>query len=250
VDSISCYGANDGKVVLSVTPAGQYSYTWSNGGNSNVDSITGLAPGTYSVVATNPDGCSAAAGPFTLLTPALDSIITTPSDTSITLGDTVQLNSALSGTYTGISYAWTAVSPATTSGFSCTNCPTPTVVPKDTLSDVYTLAVTYGNGCTASAYDTIKATANDLIAIPTGFTPNGDGKNDTFVILATGVKSFSMNIYNRWGEMVFSTSNINEGWDGTYKGKPQPEEPYSFFFSITYLDGKSQNREGSIMLLR
>jgi len=246
--NITCYGANDGKVILAVTPAGQYTYSWSGGGST--DSITGLAAGSYQVTVTDSNGCSATAGPFNIMQPTLDSLSITPSDTGITLGDTIQLNSTLTGTYSGTSYAWTGVNSASTSGFSCTACPNPTVVPNDTLSDIYQLAVTYNNGCIVIAFDTIKATSNDLIGIPNAFTPNGDNRNDTFQIMATGVRSFSMNIYNRWGEQVFSTTNINSGWDGTYKGKPQPEEAYTYFFTIIYLDGKTVHREGSFMLFR
>ena len=248
---ITCYGANDGSVTLTVTPTGQYTYSWSNGASTG--SITGLGVDAYQVTVTDANGCSTTAGPFNITSPTLDSLSITPSDTSITLGDTVQLNSRLTGAYPSISYSWTGVSPATTTEFSCTNCAAPSVatgLPNDTLLNIYQLVVTYNNGCTVTAFDTIKAISNDLIGIPNAFTPNGDGKNDTFQIMATGVRSFSMNIYNRWGEQVFTTANINSGWDGTYKGKPQPEEAYTFFFTITYLDGKSESREGSLMLFR
>jgi gliding motility-associated-like protein len=169
----------------------------------------------------------------------------TPLDTNITLGDTVQLNSTLTGAYPGATYTWT---PST--GLSCTNCPDPVLIPVDTFVDTYKLIITYNNGCLASDSAIVKATADDVTGLPTAFTPNGDGKNDVFVIRAIGVKDFKMNIYNRWGEQVFSTTDINVGWDGNYKGSPQPSEAYTYFFTLGYLDGKVITHEGSFMLLR
>ena len=241
--NVSCYGYSDGSVVLTVTPAGQYTYAWSN--SETTGSITGLQPGTYNVTVTDTNGCVGTAGPFVITTPSADTLMVTPLDTNITLGDTVQLNSTLTGAYPGATYTWT---PST--GLSCTNCPDPVLIPVDTFVDTYKLIITYNNGCLASDSAIVKATADDVTGLPTAFTPNGDGKNDVFVIRAIGVKDFKMNIYNRWGEQVFSTTDINVGWDGNYKGSPQPSEAYTYFFTLGYLDGKVITHEGSFMLLR
>lgn len=55
--------------------------------------------------------------------------------------------------------------------------------------------------------------------IPSAFTPNGDGVNDYFGVSAEGIKLFNIEIYNRWGEMIFTSDNIYELWDGTYQGE-------------------------------
>jgi gliding motility-associated-like protein len=84
---------------------------------------------------------------------------------------------------------------------------------------VYTAAVTTANGCRADCVYEVKV-LNGLL-VPTGFSPNGDGVNDLFRILNTNIKLNNLSIYNRWGNLVFSTANITEGWDGTYQNTEQ-----------------------------
>jgi gliding motility-associated-like protein len=64
-----------------------------------------------------------------------------------------------------------------------------------------------------------EAVPNPTMYIPSAFTPNGDGINDFFGVKAEGIKQFKMEIYNRWGELVFVTENLLELWDGTYNGE-------------------------------
>ena len=64
-----------------------------------------------------------------------------------------------------------------------------------------------------------EAVPNPTMYIPSAFTPNGDGINDFFGVKAEGIKQFKMEIYNRWGELVFVSENMLELWDGTYKGE-------------------------------
>jgi gliding motility-associated-like protein len=243
--NVICYGDTTGKIALYPTPAGPYTYAWSN--SAATDSISALLPGTYSVSVTDPAGCSAT-GSYTITGPSTgDALSITPADTTVALGDAIQLNSVLTGPYPATAYAWI---PST--GLSCTNCPNPTLTPTvaDTARTIYRLTVTYNNGCTVTATDTVSAAPNDLLAIPGAFTPNGDGLNDTFRILATSVREYHLGIYDRWGQQVFETTDIATGWDGTFKGAPSPTESYTYFFTITYLDGKVTAREGSLMLLR
>ena len=92
------------------------------------------------------------------------------------------------------------------------------------------------NSCTAS--DTVLVNAGDCdIFIPNAFTPNGDGVNDYFKISGSIiVQDFLMKIYNRYGQVVFSTKNIADKWDGKYKGKTMPMGAYPW--SIIYINGK------------
>jgi gliding motility-associated-like protein len=248
IQNDSCYGYNDGQISLVVTPpSANYTYTWSNSG-STTDTITGLAPGAYSVTVTNPStGCTATGGPYTITSPGPDSLSITPQDTMIALGDTIQLNSTVMGGFPAGTYSWTPAN-----GLSCTNCPDPILVPTvaDTFITPYILTFTYNNGCVVSDTAYIQAKAFNLLAIPDAFTPNGDNVNDTFKILALSVLDFRLTIYNRWGGLLFESTDINNGWDGTYMGKPQPGGTYLFFFTVTHLNGKTESNEGSLTLLR
>ena len=89
--------------------------------------------------------------------------------------------------------------------------------------------------------------------IPDAFTPNGDGKNDKFRIVgipAENITKFNFIIYNRWGEMVFSTTNINDAWDGTRNGQFCPAGIY--VWEIVYEDGKKKKvtNKGTVLLMR
>jgi len=84
---------------------------------------------------------------------------------------------------------------------------------------------------------------------PTGFTPNSDGLNDTFSVIGQFVSSFEMKIFNRWGEMMYTTDDIHSGWDGTYRGVLMPEATYVFRAKITDFAGRSFDRSGSFFLI-
>lgn len=74
-------------------------------------------------------------------------------------------------------------------------------------------------GTFTSLSNVAEAIPKPTMYIPSAFTPNGDGINDFFGVKAEGLKEFKMEIYNRWGEIVFMSDDITELWDGTYEGK-------------------------------
>src|SRR5690606_24968438 len=80
------------------------------------------------------------------------------------------------------------------------------------------------NGCVTS--DSIEVFKNCYIDVPNAFTPNADGSNDYFLprqLMSNGVSKFKMNIFSRWGQLIFETNNIDgRGWDGRFNGVDQP----------------------------
>ena len=89
------------------------------------------------------------------------------------------------------------------------------------------------------------------IMMPSGFTPNGDGVNDVFKVkYPFPLKEFHFVMYDRWGEKVFETSDINRGWDGIYKGLPAEQDTYVWIISYLDVNGNRQQLKGSVMLLR
>ena len=86
--------------------------------------------------------------------------------------------------------------------------------------------------------------------IPNTFTPNGDGINDTFGVAGEAIKDFNIQVYNRWGEMIFETANANERWDGTFKGTKVPMGTYVYRISAQSASGKKVNREGNLNVIR
>ena len=93
---------------------------------------------------------------------------------------------------------------------------------------------------------------NDEIYFPNAFTPNGDGLNDFFHQIGPALSKFTLTIFNRWGQQVFTTSNQETGWDGTYKGSPCPADVYSYIatFELSYSPGSTGKVHGTVMLIR
>ncbi len=88
--------------------------------------------------------------------------------------------------------------------------------------------------------------------IPDAFTPGeGDKLNAEFMAYGVGVAKFNMSIFNRWGNKIYETQNIQQGWDGTYNGKPCPEDVYVYIIDATGVDTKKKtNKTGRITLIR
>jgi gliding motility-associated-like protein len=117
------------------------------------------------------------------------------------------------------------------------------------------LTVTDSNGIVSSVY-TKNITINkcEELKIPNVFTPNSDGMNDVFNIAGSDVVDLKMHIYNRWGELLFETNQINEGWDGrTSNGINVPEGTYFYLLNIELVrnDATAQEKyKGTVILLR
>ncbi len=93
---------------------------------------------------------------------------------------------------------------------------------------LYTLSVSNSCGTDSSAIKVMPGLCT--LVMPSAFTPNGDGRNDVFrVKYPFSVTVFRMVIYNRWGMQVFQTNNIGEGWEGTFRGAPQPAGTYVWY---------------------
>lgn len=113
------------------------------------------------------------------------------------------------------------------------------------------LAVQNDQGCSDSTFKTIFVTSDELIYIPSSFSPNGDRLNEVFKPEGlSAVKTFYMVIYNTWGEKVFETTDPANGWDGTYKGEPVMQGSYAYLINLVYLTGKRQVEKGNLTLLR
>ncbi len=105
-------------------------------------------------------------------------------------------------------------------------------------------------GCESTACDTVIILESSILAIPTAFTPNGDGANDVFLVRGGPFSSFEMNVYNEWGNLVFRSTDPLLGWDGTYSGKPQPSGAFEYVISGETLSGDELNEYGVINLKR
>jgi gliding motility-associated-like protein len=172
-----------------------------------------------------------------------------PADTSISRLGTVQLLPTVTGG-TLTSWRWKQ-----DPFLSCTNCLTPIVTPL--YSKEYVLIARNEYACTDTTIAVVKTFTGGQINLPSAFSPNRDGLNDIFYILAgTGVsivKDFI--VFDRWGKKVFESSNLppNDprfGWDGTYKGSGAAPGSYVYQVRIPDSNGKTSVFKGTILLLR
>ncbi len=88
------------------------------------------------------------------------------------------------------------------------------------------------------------------IHYPTAFTPDGNNSNDTFMVRGQFIVDYSLQIFNRWGEMIFKTNDPSNGWNGEYNSKPQAEGTYIFNLEVIDLAGREIKKNGSFVLLR
>ena len=118
--------------------------------------------------------------------------------------------------------------------------------------------IAYGNNCpNDTALATIKIISGQVtIFIPNAFTPDGDGINDYFDIKGTNIKSYSCNIYNRWGEHLYSSNVVDDqtgsglGWDGSFQGNRVPDGVYLYQLDVTDIFGGHHFFNGNVSVLR
>jgi gliding motility-associated-like protein len=138
-----------------------------------------------------------------------------------------------------------------TSQINDTTASSPIVNPINNTT--YIVTASTEAGCITTDSIKVLIAQKDSITVPNAFTP-GSGTNSLFSILSIGaignVSLLYFRIYNRWGNMVFETKNIEDGWDGAYNGKPQPQGVYVYEIEAESIEGEVFQRQGNVTLLR
>ena len=201
-DTVVC---NDEQIsiLLSATP-GFVSYTWFGNGESG-ESYTATYLGEYSVVGINEDGCQSidyitVVGNVPFAVEAVSPILYDDFNVTYAGAEDGSINVDVSGGSGSFTYSWSNGSTAEDlTGLS---------------GGDYTLTVTDDQGCTIVNTVTVKEPG--LIQLPNGFTPNGDAFNDFYVIRGIqGYEGNQINVFNRWGSLVYSAKDYQNNWDGT-----------------------------------
>jgi len=240
VQNASCYQTTDGGVSIIITGGTTpYGYLWSNG--STASALQNVGAGNYGVTVSDAHNCSVTS--TFIVTEPNEIVIQSQVFDTITFGSEVQLNlnvTPASGTY---AYQWSPVN-----YLSCTNCPNPNF--SAIRSFEYTITVTDAFGCTVSGTVKVNVKGDKPFFIPNVFTPNNDGQNDVFKLYTSGTFYFHLSVFNRWGEKVFETNNVSEGWDGKYQGKEAYAGVYTYVVELNFLDAETRKYVGSFTLLR
>lgn len=107
------------------------------------------------------------------------------------------------------------------------------------------------NNTVVSISNTVQSIKRLHIQVPNAFSPDGDGINDFFSAVSDGVEEYTIEIFNRWGELVFHSDDINHFWDGTYKGKTSIQDAYVYIIKAKGLeDNQPTVLKGTVSLIR
>ena len=114
------------------------------------------------------------------------------------------------------------------------------------------IAVNSQNGCSDTISRVIEIQPEFFFYVPNAFTPDGDEFNNTFHAVGVGIAehSYSMQIFDRWGELIFETNSIFDEWDGTYKGRIVPSGVYIYKIIAYTLRDEVKEFQGHVNLLR
>ena len=240
-DTMICFGKS-----AQLHASGGSIYSWSptaflNAANiPDPVSVSPVATVVYVVTVRDVLGCPKAVNDTVIVRVARIIADAGPSDTSVVIDQPLQLLATGSTIY-----SW---SPAT--WLSDPAIADPVSLPQDNIQ--YVVKVSNSIGCFST--DTIRVRLYKVKAdlyVPTAFTPNGDGLNDILKPLALGLKSIdAFMVYNRWGQLLFSTTDIGVGWDGTFGGAEQSPGTYVWYAKGTDYKNNKLERKGTAVLIR
>lgn len=221
--------------------SGGDTYAWTPTVGLNVSSGGGVVASptvstTYTVDVSYQGSCGSFTTVFVEVNP--NPTVVAGRDSSYNLEEPMFLSARGTGTMTWISGE----------GISCRDCPNSQIFPQ--ISSCYVVETVNEFGCKAKDEMCVEVTKDFSIYIPNAFTPNGDGINDEFLAFGYNITDFTMEIFDRWGEKIFSSGELKTGWNGTFKG--QLCEYAVYIYKITYkgLDGKKANKTGHVTLNR
>ncbi|HNJ90833.1 MAG TPA: gliding motility-associated C-terminal domain-containing protein, partial [Chitinophagales bacterium] len=133
----------------------------------------------------------------------------------------------------------------------CADDPCFEVTVYPTTTTTYTVTVTDDQGCVATTSITINVEFVPEVFFPTAFSPNGDGTNDFFQGISYNIESYTLRIYNRWGEVMFETNDIaGPGWNGVTDGEPQGMGTYVWQVDAGFINGEKFSETGNFVLVR
>ncbi|MBK8808490.1 MAG: gliding motility-associated C-terminal domain-containing protein [Bacteroidales bacterium] len=164
-----------------------------------------------------------------------------PNDTIMAIGDTIHFG-ALSDVNS--TFTWKA----NTTDISCTDCPNPKIYSFE--SNTYTLTIS--DWCVSREYEIfVEVIPTTKFDVPSAFTPNGDGVNDVLRIRGWGIKEIiEFDVYNRWGQLLYSSTEMTGGWDGTYRGKQQGMDTYVYKAKVKTFLNEELYKQGYVDLVR
>ncbi|MCE2789573.1 MAG: gliding motility-associated C-terminal domain-containing protein [Saprospiraceae bacterium] len=135
-----------------------------------------------------------------------------------------------------------------------TNETTTSILVSPKVSSPYFVVVTDKNGCMDTAFVLVnvkqaKCDESDVF-IPNAFSPNGDGVNDIFRVRSNFIEEMQLIIYNRWGQEVFNTTTLNDGWDGSFRGEELAPDAFAYYLKVLCVNGVEYSKIGNVTLVK
>jgi gliding motility-associated-like protein len=246
-----CEGDQNGVIVIDTIIGGTPPFLYSIEENplSNQQVFTGLGAGNYTLLVEDLEGCELSTS--ISLEDGNTVVVELGNNMEINLGDEILLNAQVNLNDDEISQ----VNWMTQDTVDCDNCLSWTTIPLQ--SNNYAVAVVDTNGCSGTDMIQVFVNKERQVFIPNAFSPNLDGANDLFMIFAgDDVEEIeSLNIYDRWGENVFSEANFQpndpkSGWDGFFRGVPLNNCVLVYSAVIRFKDGEKEVFKGDISIVR
>lgn len=245
-DTVVCFGT-----VVRLSGSGGSVYQWSppaylsNAGIANPVATIPFA-GNYQYILTISNGnvCKLVAHDTVVITVLQPAKVFVGADTSIAIGQPLQLNAADVNNAGLIKYVWSP-------GFGLNNAfiKNPVAILNSNAS--YTLTAQTAKGCTAKDDINITVFVKADLYVPNAFSPNADGKNDIFKPIPIGIKEIKyFAIYNRYGELVFKTTVQGAGWDGKVKGIRQNTGAFVWMAEAVDFKGNVITKKGTVVLVK
>ncbi len=233
----SC-GMDNGSIIANASGGSSLlTYSWNIGITGMF--INNLSAGIYTLTITDANGCSISSSATLLQIPKPTAYAGV--NEVILRGQRIQLFA--SG---GLTYSWTPVE-----SLNNPEIYNPVADPHQTTN--YIVTVTDGYGCSATDSVLITVEECDLseFFVPSAFSPNGDGQNDfLFVRGPACISKMKFIIFDRWGEMVFESTDPGYGWDGKFNGKNLDAGVFVYYLNVNLSNGQSLSRKGNITLLK
>lgn len=219
-----------------------YSYTW-NGVAGNLDA-TDLTNSEYTLVVTDDNGCTDSFGPISISNSGAPNADFDLSGNPLSLGETLVLTNNSSSD--AVTYLWDLGDGTTSTDVD----PSVTYTVEGTYS-ICLIAYTV-TSCTDTTCQTAEVIeeVESVIGIPTAFSPNNDTHNDVLFVRGSGITSFTLMIYNRYGEKVFESNDLSIGWDGNHKGQPENTGVFAYYLEYEYINGEKGSLKGNITLVK
>jgi gliding motility-associated-like protein len=247
-DTTICYGS---QAQLNATMVAA-NFTWAPVSTlTNSNTLTPIAHPTtstsYVITVTDVLGCPKPVSDTVSVFVIPKIIVFAGNDTAVVVGQPLQLQAIANNGIT-FNYTW---NPASWLSDPAIYNPIATF-PSSVDSITYVVTAATDEGCYGTDAMTVKVfKTNADIFMPNAFSPNGDGKNDLFKPVLVGISRLSVfSIYNRWGQMVYTTSQNGKGWDGTIHGTKQDSGTYVYMVSGIDYQGKVVTKKGAFTLVR